>query len=245
MGNLYLQTYGSSLKTVWGLTVISDVPLLVSGVFVLITVFTVYLFLLATSWNRIVLITLIGFMILQVFLSMSGFYSASDTIPPRFMLMLLPSLVLMVTLFITKRGKSFIQELDLKLLTILHTIRVPIEFILWALFLNKVIPERMTFEGLNFDIFAGLTAPVVYYLYFNKNRISNKIVLGWNILSLGLLLNIVINAILSTPSVFQRFAFDQPNIAILHFPFVWLPSIVVPIVMFSHLAGIWRFTNKN
>jgi len=33
----------------------------------------------------------------------------------------------------------------------------------------------------------------------------------WNFVCLGLLLNIVINALLSLPSAFQQFAFDQPN----------------------------------
>ncbi|HVF96549.1 MAG TPA: hypothetical protein VM871_04480, partial [Flavisolibacter sp.] len=41
------------------------------------------------------------------------------------------------------------------------------------------------------------------------------------------------------------FAFDQPNIAVLYFPFIWLPSFIVPVVLLSHLVCIrqllkWR-----
>jgi len=33
-------------------------------------------------------------------------------------------------------------------------------------------------------------------------------------------------------------AFDQPNIAVLYFPFSWLPTYVVPVVLFCHLAAL-------
>jgi hypothetical protein len=55
---------------------------------------------------------------------------------------------------------------------------------------------------------------------------------------LVLVIIIVMLAILSSPTQFQQLAFEQPNIAIAYFPFVWLPSIVVPIVLISHLAAI-------
>ena len=29
-------------------------------------------------------------------------------------------------------------------------------------------------------------------------------------------------------------------LAVLYFPFIWLPSVVVPIVLFSHLASLWK-----
>ncbi|HXB28517.1 MAG TPA: hypothetical protein VNW49_01800, partial [Puia sp.] len=60
-------------------------------------------------------------------------------------------------------------------------------------------------------------------------------------LCLGLLFLIVRHAIFSIPSSLQKFGFDQPNIAILHFPYAWLPSCIVPMVLFSHLAMIRKF----
>jgi len=43
----------------------------------------------------------------------------------------------------------------------------------------------------------------------------------------------------------QLFAFDQPNIAILYFPFVWLPSFIVMTVLFSHLISIRRLVKNK
>jgi hypothetical protein len=62
--------------------------------------------------------------------------------------------------------------------------------------------------------------------------------LAWNIICLGLLTNIGVNGFLSAPSPLQKLAFDQPNIALLFFPFSWLVSFIVPIVLLGHLISI-------
>jgi len=160
--------------------------------------------------------------------------------PPRLALAVTPMFIGIALLFITANGKVFIDKLDAKTLTFLHVIRIPVELVLFGLFLEGKIPELMTFEGRNFDIIAGITAPFVWYFGFVKNKLSTKIILIWNFICLGLLLNIVINAILSAPFPIQQFAFDQPNIAVLYFPFVWLPGCVVPLVLLSHLVVIRR-----
>jgi hypothetical protein len=96
----------------------------------------------------------------------------------------------------------------------------------------------MTFEGRNFDIIAGISAPIIAYFGLTKTKLNKKTILLWNFICLGLLANIVVNALFSAPSPIQKFAFDQPNIAILNFPFSWLPTFIVPIVLFGHLISI-------
>nr|MBP9884195.1 hypothetical protein [Chitinophagales bacterium] len=113
------------------------------------------------------------------------------------------------------------------------------------LFVNKTVPELMTFEGRNFDILSGLTAPIIFYLGFVTKQLDRKVILIWNFICLGLLINIVVVAILSAPFPFQQFAFDQPNIAVLYFPFNWLPSCVVPLVLLSHLVIFRKFINER
>jgi hypothetical protein len=103
----------------------------------------------------------------------------------------------------------------------------------------------MTFEGRNFDILSGLSAPFIYYFGFVKRRLSNALILGWNFICLALLINIVANAILSVPTPFQKFAFDQPNIGVLYFPFNLLPACVVPLVLLSHLVAIRRLLHAK
>jgi len=103
----------------------------------------------------------------------------------------------------------------------------------------------MTFEGRNFDILSGLTAPLIIWLAWKNDVPDRKILLAWNFICLALLINIVVNAVLSAPFPFQQFGFDQPNIAVLYFPFVWLPGFVVPAVLVSHLIAIRALLKKS
>jgi hypothetical protein len=156
--------------------------------------------------------------------------------PPRFALLVVPPLIFILIMFVTTGGKKFISSLNNRQLAVLHTVRIPVEIVLYFLFIAKTIPQIMTFEGRNFDILAGITAPVVYYFGFVKNNLSKPFLIIWNLICLGLLFNIVTLAVLSAATPFQQFGFNQPNIAIAHFPFNWLASVVVPIVLFSHLV---------
>lgn len=213
-------------------------PFYISLVMGLSTFLSVYFLARASSkyTTRILVIATI-WLVIQALLGTNGFYTNTQVMPPRFVLAIAPPLLLIIALFATKSGRNFIDDLNLKTLTILHMVRIPVELVLFWLFLHKAIPEIMTFEGQNFDILSGITAPIIYYL-FQKERIGTGIMLLWNFVCLVLLINIVSTAILSAPFPFQQLAFEQPNIAVLYFPFNWLPACIVPIVLFSHLVAI-------
>lgn len=220
-------------------------PLYISITFVLTTLATVFLFYKATNNSKTTLVVLLAWLGIQAGIGLSGFYAVTDTIPPRFLLMVGPPFFLIIVLFATAKGRKYIDGLNVKTLTILHIVRIPVELVLLWLFMNRAVPELMTFEGRNFDIVSGITAPIIYYFGFIKKRLNTKVILIWNFICLGLLINIVVNAVLAAPFPFQQFAFDQPNIAVLHFPFNWLPCCVVPLVLFSHLATIRQLLNKK
>ena len=170
----------------------------------------------------------------------------TNSFPPKIMLLgILPTLLAVFYLFSTQKGRQFIDSLPLKNLTYLNMVRIPVEVVLFWLFLNKAVPELMTFEGRNFDIIAGITAPIVAYFGLTKSKLSRQVILIWNFICLGLLINIVVNALFSAPSPIQKFAFEQPNIAILNFPFSWLPTFIVPIVLFGHLASIRKLLRPS
>lgn len=221
-------------------------PSYICVAFVLTTLLTVFFFYEAANRSGKVLIVLLSWMLMHAFISCTGFYTVTDSIPPRFLLLVLPPLLTIAALFYTGKGKAFIDRLDVKMLTLLHVVRIPVEIVLYGLFLYKQVPELMTFEGRNLDIISGLTAPLMYHYGYVKQKISQTALLAWNIVCLGLLLNIVVYAVLSTPVPFQQFGFDQPNVAVLYFPFVWLPGCVVPLVLLSHLVVIRKMvTNKG
>jgi hypothetical protein len=222
-----------------------NISILAKLLFILSSVFVVFQFYSATkkSTNFIVLVSVIAS--IQLVLGFTNFYANTSTVPPRFFLLLAPAILITIVLFVTKSGLLFLDSLDVKKLSLLHVVRVPVELGLYLLFLLKGIPEIMTFEGRNFDILAGITAPIVYYFGFVKNKLSTKFLLLWNVFGLLLLLNIVVTAVLSVKSSFQQFALNNPATAIAYFPYNWLPSIIVPLVLLSHLVCVKKFSQKN
>jgi len=229
---------------------LSTIPSYVSLAFVLTTFATWVLFysvLKNATTNNVksgyIMSCLTAWLIIQAVLSLNQFFSTNtNAVPPRFLVLILPPLLFIASLFITKKGRAFMDGLPLLQLTYLNTVRIPVEVVLYWLYLNKAVPELMTFAGRNFDILAGISAPLLAYLGLRKQKLSKKVLLWWNIAALALLLNIVIHAVLSAPFAFQRLAFDQPNIGVLYFPFVWLPAFIVPVVLFGHLVSIRQLT---
>jgi hypothetical protein len=189
---------------------------------------------------------MLAWLLLTGLLAFRGFYLDTSGIPPKFLLAVAPPLLLIIFSFISSRGRRFMDSLSLRALTLISIVRFPVELVLYWLFLNGAVPELMTFAGRNFDVLAGITAPIIYYTCFQGEVVTHrKLLLGWNVVCLGLLLNIVINAVLSAPFRFQQFGFDQPNKAVLYFPFVWLPSFIVMVVLFSHLVSIRRLVMNS
>jgi len=223
-------------------------PLFVSIVFILTIGLTFYLFyrvlnlsnLTLKQRNKWVMILCI-WIIVQVILSLINFYSEKPQInPPKLPMLVGPPLLFIIYLFNSSRGKSFIDSLSLEDLTIISVVRIPVELVLYWLAISKAVPTIMTFDGANFDILAGISAPLIYYFGFRRQRINKYVYLIWNCVSLGLLLNIIIIAILSVPFSFQQISFEQPNIALLHFPYSLLPGFIVPVVLFSHFVALRR-----
>ncbi len=222
-----------------------QLPMYVSLVFGLTTLLVAFIFYSATKNSRQSLMIILIWLVIQSAIALTGLYQVTLDSPPWPFLMIAPPMILIIGLFTSKKGQQFIDGLSLKHLTLLHTIRIPVEIVLYWLCLYKTVPVLMTFEGRNFDMLSGLSAPFIYYFGFIKKSMSKKVILVWNFICLGLLLNIVINAILSIPLPFQKFGFEQPNIAVLYFPFIWLPCFIVPLVLFSHLSSIRLLITKK
>jgi hypothetical protein len=215
-------------------------PIYLPIVFILTAFLTLWFFYKASRPSGIIVLTVVSWMVLQAILSLTGFYMVVDTIPPRIVLAVLFPFLAISLLFLLPRGRRIIDKLDPGMLTLLHSCRILVEIVLFWLFLHQAVPRAMTFEDGNFDILSGLTAPLVYYFGFVRRKIGRRGLLFWNLICLGLLINILITAVLSAPSPFQRLAFNQPNIAILYFPYIWLPCAIVPLVLLSHLVMIRR-----
>lgn len=185
---------------------------------------------LATSFNKRILTLFVAWAIIGGIVAYSGFFENTSALPPRFVFLVIPGLLIVIYTLKT----IDINQVKLSWLLAIHIIRIPVELILYQLYQQGLIPVSMTYEGWNWDILSGLSAVVMLKLYLFK-LMPTVLLKIWNWMALGLLLVIVFTAVLSAPSPFQQLAFEQPNLAVIRFPFTWLPSIVVPIVLLSHI----------
>jgi hypothetical protein len=214
----------------------NNLPTYVGLTFYLAVILTLVFLYKASGASLKFLVVLILWVLIQSVIGQSEFYLKEDTLPPRFMLLVLPPFLSIILLFATRAGRRFVDSLDPSILTLMHIVRVPVEFVLLWLFFNKAVPQVMTFEGRNFDMLSGLTAPLVWHFGYNRNKLGKGFLIAWNVICLLLVLNVVIHGILSVPTVFQQISLGQPNIGVLYFPYILLPGLVVPAVIFAHFV---------
>ncbi|MEG3659440.1 hypothetical protein V5097_18655 [Arenibacter palladensis] len=211
---------------------------MLSFAFILITLLSLTLFYLGTGKDKRFLILSALWLTIVDIVSVGGYFTVTQAKPPRFLLILFGATILSVISYKIVRK----NQLNSSLLLAIHTLRLPIELILYQLYIEKKVPVLMTFKGWNFDIFMGISAIILLlYLLLSKNRLPKNYILTWNILGQIFLLFIVAIAILSSPLPVQKLAFDQPNIAVLHFPYVYLPAFVVPLVLLSHILTLRNY----
>lgn len=186
-------------------------------------------------------------LVLLALIAQTGFLQNFMAMPPHLLIIILPALITVFVLNSSKKILQLLQHISLKSLIYIQTFRILMEFILWLLYKDNIIPIQMTFEGYNYDILIGISAFIVAYYYGVGIEMFNQkwFLISWNIAGITLLVNIVIIAILSTPSPFRQFMNEPANTVVAYFPFVWLPGFVVPVALMMHLFALRKLFANN
>lgn len=171
------------------------------------------------------LIGVVGWSIFMLGVSATGFFADFSYFPPRIMIVLSVPLLVTILVVFSRTMKELLPLIPPQNIIRLQVFRVFVELLLWAAFVQDLLPVQMSFEGRNFDVFSGILAPIVAY-YMAGNR---KILYAYNFISLGLLLNILVIAVLSLPTPLRFFMNDPANTLVANFPFVLLPGLLVPL----------------
>lgn len=216
---------------------------------------TTLLFLFAVCWSlfwahratrsRAILVILIGVGAVHVMLARQGFYQRPHAVPPPQLALLGPVLLATLAMFAMGRARRWLQALPLLPLTMLHIARVPVEVTLHEAYRAGLVPQDMTWSGHNFDILSGISAAFLAAWMLGRRRPGRGVLIGWNLVCLGLLLNVVTTAVLSIPSSVQRLHFDHPNVLVTSAPYILLPALVVPLVFWAHLAALAGLLRKH
>ncbi|QQS33204.1 MAG: hypothetical protein IPM50_01080 [Acidobacteriota bacterium] len=217
----------------------------VSVLFILTTFVTVGILLhgakkvgIDTLPTRILVFVLPLWILFQGMLATGGFYANTASERPHLLIFGVGPAFLFSIFFVLGFRGSFIQRLPLTFLIGVHIVRIPVEIVLYLLYERGLVPREMTFVGYNFDIATGILAVLLFVAYKRTKNLDRRVLWAFNLVGLLLLGMIVVTAVLSLPGPTNALNVDKPNIGVLLFPYVWLPTMIVPIVLFAHLASL-------
>jgi len=171
-------------------------------------------------------------------ISFSGVLIGDGSGPPRVALVVLPPLLVILFLTLTGRLDEILIRISPKLLIGLQTFRIIVELLLWQSFINGYTPVQMTFEGRNWDVLTGLTAPFAAWFVLRQGKLNRFLLITWNLFGIGLLVNIVMIAVLSFPSPIRVFMNEPSSSIVAYFPFVYLPGILVVMAYTLHILSL-------
>ncbi len=176
-------------------------------------------------------------------LAKQGFFSNFAAMPPRLLIALVvPAIALAIAMLRSSTLPRVLANVPISWLLYLQVFRVLVELMLWRGYKLGNLPLQMTFEGRNFDIIAGLTAPLAGWIW-QRTR-SRAFGIGWNVAGLTLLANIIVVALLSMPTHFRVFMDGPANTLLTQFPFIYLPAILVPIAYTAHILSLRQLLNR-
>lgn len=167
-----------------------------------------------------------------------GFFSQFATFPPRLLLVMVPPVALILYLLLSPGFGRVLQLIPPPWLIWVQSFRILVEITLWLGFKAGIVPQQMTFEWLSYDIIVGATAIMGGYLFYWRGRFRQLETFIWNFFGIILLLNVVLIAVLSTPSPYRVFMNEPTSVFLSRFPFIWIPGFIVPFALAMHLFSL-------
>src|SRR4030095_2027306 len=171
-------------------------------------------------------------------LALSGKLLDFTSVPPKMLLILIPSILAVIYISSSTRVNLILTVIPSPWLVYVQSFRVLVEVFLWLMFLQNIIPKQMTFEGINYDMLTGLSAPLIAYFALSEKKWPRIVTILWNFAGLLLVANITIVAILSLPGPMRQFFNEPSNTIVAYFPFVWIPGVIVPFAFLMHILSI-------
>lgn len=172
-------------------------------------------------------------------LALSGITAQMDSFPPPALPIFGVWLISTVALGLSRFGAR-LAALPVGLLIGFQAFRVVVELLLHHGATEGIVPPQLTWSGRNLDIIAGALALPVGLA---ARRLPRAALWGFNLVGLGLLLNVVIVAILSMPTPFQVFTPDNRWVG--DWPFIWLPMGLVALALLGHVVLTRRLLRER
>jgi len=183
----------------------------------------------------VVAILLLAYIALPGGLARAGALDRDAPLPAPALILVLGLSALTCGIVFSAYGRRSALAIPVAAIVSLQAFRIGVEWLLHRLYIEGAIPVEMTYSGRNWDIVSGVTGLVLGIWLWRGRDVPRSMLWTWNLLGLGLLLNIISIAVLATPVPFRRIVDGPPNLLPSTFPYVWLPSFLVQVALGSHL----------
>lgn len=176
-------------------------------------------------------------------LGLTGVAGRYDQVPPGLVLLAGPVVVSLLTLTLTGPGATLARHVPLRLLIGFQVFRVGVELSLHHLSSRGLAPRIMTLEGGNIEILVALTAPLAAWLATGPT--GRRVAWAWNLVGLASLGNVIVRAVLSAPGPLQLIHAEMPDIAILLYPFTFIPGFMAPLALALHILAFRALARRD
>jgi hypothetical protein len=198
---------------------------------------------LATTW--LVLLFLAGWLALAITLGVSEFFVTDPGArAPRVSFALIPLLVGGALFAVSPTFRRTIDRTPPEWL-----VGVQVYRLLGGVFLighaQGLFPGVFALPAGWGDVLIGLMAPIVAWLLWKRHPWSRHLAVIWNLGGIADLVMAVMLGVLSAPGPFHRLALATPNAAISTYPFILIPTVLVPLSILLHVFSLRNLRGRE
>jgi len=183
------------------------------------------------------MVAVIAWMAVTAAAAWSGQLGRFDLTPPPMAVLVLSVFTLAFAIGLGPIGTRLAHRVPLATLVGLQAFRLPLELVMHRAATLGIMPAEMSYSGYNFDIATGAGALLLAVAMRSGAAVPRAVVWAWNLWGFWCLAVIAVVAVASSPMV--RAFGDDPahlNTWVLHFPYVWLPAVMVTLALAGHIV---------
>lgn len=184
-----------------------------------------------------ILLVLLAWFGTVYFLGSGGFFGQRPLYVPNIIWAFAALLIFIKVTLMSKSLERVFDTVPLTWIINLQVFRVMgVGFL--SLYMMELLPGEFAIPTGVGDVFVGITAPVVAYIYLLKKSYSRQLAIFWNYLGIADLAMAISLGNLTYPRPLQVIPTEVPNDPIALFPLVLIPVFAVPLSVLLHLFSL-------
>lgn len=171
----------------------------------------------------------------------SGKLSKFDRLPPPMAGFFVLIIGAAFGIAFSRFGTLLVKHTPMSWLIGFQGFRILAEAVIYAGLREGIAPVQMSFEGYNFDIVTGVSAPIVMALL--RKRDNRALAYAWNLFGVAALTAIAFIAFTSMPLPIR--IFDELNLWVTRAPHVMLPGVLVLAAITGHILAFRKLAAER